>query len=198
MLNTEEIYNEGYCAYTDSLNWRYRLIPLTIAILYNYFDPESVIDVGCSNGIHLKAFRDLGVKRLFGIEGTKHWIPYIENNFGNDYLIADLRKPIKLDTKYDLVTSFEVLEHLEEESAIQAAKNLISFGNALCISANSSKRGLKHINAKPMEYWIDIFESLGVSYCKDDVDQLHSLYEKVKCSQWFKTGLMVFRKLEPK
>lgn len=196
LLETEKFYSETYCRRIDAKQWRHELTPQTMTVLYNFFEPKSVIDVGCANGLHLKAFKQLGVEKLFGIEGTPHWAPYIKKYFGENYLIADLRESIELKDKYDLVISFEVLEHLEEEKAEQAAKNLVSFGDVLCISANPTRGGFYHLNAKPKRYWVDIFELLGMTYCQDEVDQLQTVFQKGRCSGWFKTGLMVFRKTE--
>ncbi|MHA2022483.1 MAG: hypothetical protein ACTSWQ_02365, partial [Candidatus Thorarchaeota archaeon] len=77
-INTAELYNGKYCARIDAKEWRFKVTPQTVKIIYDHFKPESVIDVGCANGIHLKVFKDLGVRRLLGIEGTPSWAPYIE------------------------------------------------------------------------------------------------------------------------
>lgn len=195
MLNTEKFYSESYCKRIDAKQWRFNLTPKTILVLHQYFQPESVIDVGCANGLHLAAFKSLGVKKLFGIEGTKHWAPYIEKYFGSDYLIHDLREPLPDVGKFDLVTSFEVLEHLEEVCAEQAVENIVNLGDVLCVTANPSHGGFYHLNAKPKKYWISLFESKGVKYCEDEVEQLQTVFQKGRCSGWFKTGLMVFRKV---
>lgn len=195
MLKTEKFYNDSYCERIEAKEWRFKLIPKTMLVLYDYFKPNSVIDVGCANGLHLKALKELGAKRLFGIEGTSYWAPYIEKHFGDQYLIADLRNPLPpIDGKFDLVMSFEMLEHLEKESAKQAVKNIISLGDTIIVSANPSHGGFYHLNAKPKKYWIDLFESEGVTYQPEDVDQLQTVFQKGRCSRWFKTGLMVFKR----
>lgn len=194
MLDTEKFYNEDYCKKIDAKQWRHEQTPANMKVLFDHFQPSSVIDVGCANGLHLKAFKDLGIKRLFGIEGTSSWAPYIEKYFSDQYIITDLRQPLPYIGKFDLVLSLEVLEHLEKESAKQAVENLIGLGDVLCISANPSKGGFYHINPMPKEYWLDIFNTFNMRYCPDEVDKLQSTYQKMSCSQWFKTDLMVFRK----
>ena len=72
--------------------------------------------------------------------------------------------------------------------------NIINLGDTIIVSANPSHGGFYHLNAKPKKYWIDLFESENVIYQPDDVEQLQTVYQKGRCSGWFKTGLMVFRK----
>lgn len=195
MINTSEVYSPKYCKKINAKQWRHDLTPNTMKIIYDHFLPKSIVDVGCANGLHLKAFKDLGCKKLFGIEGTKHFIPYINKYYGGDYIIADLRKPLPKLEKFDLVLCLEVLEHLEKEFAHQAVENLLSLGNTLLISACPIKGGFHHLNPQPKEYWINIFESLGAKYYPDDVEKLQEIFKEKRCSGWFKTGLKVFRKV---
>jgi SAM-dependent methyltransferase len=191
---TSDLYDSEYCERIDAKQWRHDLTPLTMKVLYDHFKPNSVIDIGCANGLHLRAFKDLGVRRLFGIEGTVHWVPYIEKYFGYNYIIADLREPLpKIGGKFDLVICFEVLEHLEKSFASRAVDNLISFGDTLCVSACPSKGGFHHFNPKPKEYWIKKFEKRNFKYCEDEVNELQEIYKNMNCSGWFKTSLKIFR-----
>ena len=193
-VNTNELYDIEYCRNINAKQWRFKLIPPTIKVLYDHFKPESVIDVGCANGLHLKAFKDLGVKRLFGIEGTHHWGSYIEKYFGEDYIIADIREQLSsFRTNFDLVICFELLEHFEEEFARQAVENLVSLGKTLCISACPIKGGFHHFNPQPRRYWIDIFKEFGVRYCREEVEHLQNIFKEMNCSGWFKSSLKVFR-----
>ncbi len=87
----------------------------------------------------------------------------------------------------------EVLEHLEEDFALQAAKNLVNLGDTLCVTACPSFGGFYHLNPKPKKYWIKMFESLGATYCPDEVEQLQTVFSKGRCSAWFKNNLKVFK-----
>lgn len=195
-LNTLEIYNDNYCRRISAKKWRYKTIPPAMEVLYNHFKPNSVVDVGCANGVHLKKFRQLGIKHLLGIEGTGHWAPYIQSYFGTPFLIADLRSPLPELGKFDLVLCLEVFEHLEEKFATRLLKNLINLGNTLCISACPLKGGFHHLNPQPKEYWIDKFKKFNFIYCENESEQLMSIFKTMNCSGWFKTDLRVFRKNE--
>jgi len=192
-LITDEVYNEKYCERINDKDWRFKTIPNAVRILYDYFRPKSVVDIGCANGVHLKAFKDLGVE-VFGIEGTSHWAPYIEENIGKYYDILDIRKPLKSEESFDLVLCLEVLEHLEKQFARQAVKNILSLGKNICISACPITGGFHHINVQPFSYWQRVFEKQGAIYQKKESELLMSQCSKISCSGWFKDNLRVFRK----
>lgn len=191
---TDDIYGKEYCKRINAKLWRYKTIPTAMKILYDHFKPESVIDIGCANGLHLKALRKLGVRILYGIEGTVHWTPYIEKNHGLRYEIVDLRKPLVIDRQFDLVLSLEVLEHLEKKYARQAVKNILSLGKVFCISACPLGGGHFHVNPQPREYWVRVFEKQGAIYQKEESEELQNKFKNVRCSAWFKNSLKIFRK----
>lgn len=193
-INTDKVYDAKYCARINAKLWRFQTIPSAMKILYDHFKPNSVIDIGCANGVHLKAFKKLGVQRLFGIEGTKHWAPYIEKNHGENYKILDLRNPFdgSLD-QFELVMCLEVLEHLEKQYAKQAVKNILSLGKTFCISACPISGGFHHFNPQPREYWIRVFGKLGAEYCKEESEELQESFGNIRCSGWFKNSLKIFR-----
>ena len=191
---TNDMYGAKYCARINAKLWRYQTIPKAMEILYEHFKPKSVVDIGCANGVHLKAFKELGVEKLYGIEGTKYWAPYIKKNHGKDYVIADMREAFYSAHKFDLVLSLEVLEHLEKRYARQAVKNILSFGSVFCISACPLTGGHFHVNVQSREYWIRVFEKLGAKYQQAESEYLQNEFSKIKCSGWFKNSLKIFRK----
>ena len=193
MINTEEVYNAEYCERINAKEWRPAFLPSIVEILYNHFRPESVLDVGCSNGLHLKAFRGFGVENVHGIEGTIYWIPYMRENIGDQFSIIDLRRPISFFRRFDLVISFEVLEHLERDAAVAAVGNVTSFGDTLCITTNP-KRSKLHLNAMKNGYWIDLFKFYGFCHYDEESEFLMRQFEDIECPVWFKENLKVFRK----
>ena len=47
----------------------YRSASEYVKYLSQLYQPESVIDLGCGRGTWLKAFKDIGVERLVGLDG---------------------------------------------------------------------------------------------------------------------------------
>src|SRR5206468_11403485 len=88
------------------------IVPLVLALI----KPQSVIDVGCGLGTWLSVFEEFGVKDVLGIDGD-----YIDRNMlqipNERFAAFDLKKPLHIDRRFDLVVSLEVAEHLPEECA---------------------------------------------------------------------------------
>lgn len=88
-----------------------------------------VLDVGCSTGHFLHSLRGLVAQRI-GVELDREAVKFVKNKL--DFKIYD--KPLgKLkiaEAPFDLVTSFQVLEHIEDPLFFlrQIAKNLKSDG----------------------------------------------------------------------
>ncbi len=195
MSNPEKLYDADYCKKVDAKEWRFEYTPSAVSILNDHFKPQSVVDIGCANGLHLKAFKQLGVKDLLGIEGTYAWAPYIEDHFGTYYIIHNLERKLLVYKKFDLAISFEVLEHIKEKFSGRVVANICRLSDTICCSANPTTKGFKHVNPQPKKYWIEKFKLNQFKYCKDEVKELQSKFAKIECSDWFKTGLRVFRRI---
>ena len=129
-----------------------------VPILMNLFKPKSVVDVGCGLGTWLKAFEEHGVHDIFGMDGE-----YVNKNHllidDHKFMSFDLRKPINLNRRFDLVISLEVAEHIDESYSEVFVKSLISLGDIVVFSAAVPyQRGTNHVNEQLPSYWKRIFE----------------------------------------
>lgn len=175
--------------------WRYEEIPQIVEVLHKHFKPESVIDFGCANGLHLKAFQDLEVEG-FGIEGSGFFMQHIEKNFGNNFKIWDLREKLNLRRKYDLAICIEVLEHIERLFADVVVQSIRNHADVLCISASSTSTARYHVNAQDKAYWIEKFENSREFEHKDlETDALQKKFSLLDLrSNWMAENLMIFRR----
>ncbi|MBK6479825.1 MAG: class I SAM-dependent methyltransferase [Saprospiraceae bacterium] len=95
------------------------------------FSPKSVIDVGCGLGTWLKAFQNLGIEDIIGLDGknVKKDELYIDEKY---FIETDLRFKLEINRKFDLVLCLEVAEHLSvefEDSLLNQLKSLQEFNN---------------------------------------------------------------------
>jgi 2-polyprenyl-3-methyl-5-hydroxy-6-metoxy-1,4-benzoquinol methylase len=198
MNKVEELYGEEYCLKNSLKGWRFDEVPQIVDILVQHFHPKSVIDFGCSNGLHLKKFSELGVK-TFGVEGTASFAPYIVYNYDGPFLIMDLRNPFLLGKKYELGICIEVLEHIEKEFAAAAVENICNHADVLCISTSPTKTARLHVNAQNKPYWIKKFESSGGFEYKDEetgiLQSKFSYFPQLQ-SNWMSENLTIFRRKE--
>ena len=118
---------------------------------------ESVLDVGCAQGVWLKAWRDSGGMDCAGIDSDH--VPrdglLID---AKDFTPADLSRGVSLGRTFDLVQSLEVAEHLPPDAAETFVANLVRHGRFILFSAAPpGQGGLNHVNEMPYEYWRDLF-----------------------------------------
>lgn len=128
-----------------------------IPVINSLIKPQSVIDVGCGTGEWLSIFKEHGVLTVLGIDGD-----YVDrkNLKINEYefLSFDLRYPLQLGKKFDLVISVEVAEHLPRECAEMFIESLTQLGPIIMFSAAIPfQGGLHHLNEQWPDYWEEIF-----------------------------------------
>lgn len=133
---------------------------IIVPILIDWYQPKSVLDMGCNTGQWLKCFIDRGVEHIYGIDGANMIdelvIPY------SHFAASDLTKPLFLSKRYDLLLCLEVAEHLDEQYADVLVETAIRHSDIIFWSAATpGQTGYNHVNERPHEYWIDKFTSKG-------------------------------------
>ncbi len=152
--------------------------------------PNSVIDVGCGVGTWLKAWRDIGVEEIEGVD---------VNNVDNSELYID-RKNISIANlekhdfsgykKYDLAMSLEVAEHLDEKFAEKFVTDLTSLSDVIIFSAASPfQGGTHHVNEQPPQYWVDLFNKQGFD-CFDFLRD--KLMRNSQSTSWHAQNILTF------
>jgi hypothetical protein len=82
------------------------------------------------------------------------------------FMVHDLRKPLHLNHRFDLVVSLEVAEHLPPESAVSFVNTLCQLGDVVLFSAAIPFQGGEHhVNEQWPDYWAAMFESRGYFAC---------------------------------
>jgi 2-polyprenyl-3-methyl-5-hydroxy-6-metoxy-1,4-benzoquinol methylase len=158
------------------------------------FRPNSVIDVGCGLGTFLHAFKELGVETILGIDGdwvdrkllSKHISP-------SEFRTADLQTDFSVDSRFDLVISLEVAEHLRPESAESFVKNLVALGDVILFSAATPLTWFdsSHVNNQWPGYWSDRFAAHG--YIMQDVVR-HIFHGNQDVCPWYRTNMFLVTK----
>ena len=134
--------------------------PDVAGILIKYYNPRSVIDIGCGCGIYIKAFHDLGIEDVIGYDGSKHAIE--RGLLPAKMIMHDLREPLCINRKYDLCLCIEVAEHIENEYSKQLVETLVNASDIVFFTAAApGQGGLHHVNEQPFKFWEEIFRSFG-------------------------------------
>lgn len=167
----EEIYKGSYFKGRERhLAWRAPIVCKAIVDLLP--GVKSAMDVGCAVGDLVKGFLDLGLD-AHGLEGSKNAYPYMMVPM--DKIIEhDLRYRLETGRRFDLITCFEVAEHIEPEHARQFIENICSVATHWVIlsAAPPGQGGTYHVNCQSPDYWIEEFRHLGFLYRNDLAESL--------------------------
>jgi len=96
--------------------------------------PKAFMDLGCSGGQLVKDFIDLGWQAV-GLEGSDYSLRHKRANWknlaGTNLFTADITKPFAVleagkPLQFDLITAWEVLEHIPQKDMEQLFGNIIT------------------------------------------------------------------------
>jgi len=134
---------------------------VVVPIVNGFFQPLSVLDVGCGVGGWLKVFTTLGVRDILGIDGD-----YVDRRLlqipADQFRAADLSALRDVGRRFDLACSLEVAEHLPGRCAEQFVAMLVGAAPVVMFSAAVPYQGgTDHINEQWQSYWCGLFQKHG-------------------------------------
>lgn len=163
------------------------VVPHVMSLL----SPRSVADIGCGEGIWLKAFLEAGVTSVQGVDGE--WVQKERLQFpAKDFMAADIKEPVVLDKKFDLAVCLEVAEHIPDSAANTLVKSLVSAAPVLLFSAAIPLQGgSHHVNEQWPAYWAEKFAAEG--YVPVDAVRRHVWDDKC-VSFFYAQNIFIFAK----
>ena len=154
-----EFYQEnGGGNYTDSKLWT-PFFEMIAERIMNIFNPKKVLDAGCACGYLVAALRDKGVE-AYGIDISDYAIEKARKDIRPYLNVQSITEnlPEKFPSKYDLVVTIEVLEHLFPEEGRKAIELLCSYSDTVLFTSTPTDIEDKtHVNVQQKEYWAKIF-----------------------------------------
>ena len=138
---------------------------IVVPLLMEWYNPESVLDLGCNVGHWLKEFEDNGVEDVMGFDGENMINELVIPRYA--FVEVDITSPFWVGRNVDLVLCLEVAEHLEEQYADTLVDNCVNSSDLIFWSAASlGQGGYNHVNEQPMDYWIAKFAARGYAHRK--------------------------------
>jgi len=159
------------------------------AFLVPLLNIKSVLDVGCGRGAWLREWKNAGVTVAQGIDG-----PYVRKSSllipADDFSAVDLSKKFDVGHRYDLVTSFEVAEHLPSDRAETFIHSLVTHGDLVLFSAATpGQGGENHINERPLSFWQGLFKAKGY----EAYDIIRPVFEANKSVEpWYRFNSVLY------
>ena len=152
-------YDSDFYDYTNSIS---RISAENIvALIKKHISVDSVLDVGCAEGIWLSAWQRSGITDFIGLDGDYVESDRLQIDAGH-FVVADLSKNFDQKRSFDLVQSLEVAEHLPGNSADGFVKCLTGHADIVLFSAAPpGQGGRNHINEQSYDYWRRRFANNG-------------------------------------
>lgn len=151
------------------------------------FNPTSVLDLGCGTGQAVSYFMEKGVPIVLGVEGSAVVIAQAKSS--NCITQFDLNKELNLNREFDMIFSYEFVEHIHPKYVDILLKNFSKHSNLIVLSAaRPGQGGLGHFNEQYPEYWIEKFKNEGYNY-DDESTQILKAAEKI-----YPENILVFRR----
>ena len=134
-----------------------------------------ILEVGCENGYGASYLMSKGASKVVGVDIAREAIEYAKAHYQKDglhFLLLDAQQLPFLDNSFDVIVSFEVIEHLERyEDFLNECQRLLKDGgyficstpNKAIVSPNSDKLSYyQHVK----EFYPDEFYALLANYFK--------------------------------
>jgi SAM-dependent methyltransferase len=157
-------------------------------LLCDRFHPRSVLDVGCSKGYFLDAFRERGATETVGVDAPFGQEAAVR---GHEFIPVDLEhQRLDLGRRFDLVICLEVAEHLSPERGPTLVEDLVRHGGVVAFSAAIPQQsGHGHINERPQSYWAAEFAKHG--RYPHDLIRLQ-VWNDSRVDWWYAQNLLIY------
>src|SRR3989344_992589 len=152
-------------------------------------NPRSVVDIGCGEGLWLKAFQEVGVATVQGFDGP--WVKKEHLAISSEsFTVADLKQLVVLNKQFDLSVCLEVAEHLPDVAADTLVKSLTAAAPVVLFSAAIPLQGgSHHINEQWPSYWAEKFAAEG--YVPVDAIRRH-VWDDTRVSFFYAQNILLF------
>ena len=151
------------------------------------FQPRSILDLGQGTGQTVAFFVKSGITDVQGVEGSPEAIaasPHPEKA-----MCWNLNETLALGRTFDLVYSFEVVEHIHPRYVENLLRSFANHGNRIVITAaRPGQGGACHFNEQPPEYWIGHFQRFGYRFDQTGTAELKA------CEDIWADNLLVFER----
>lgn len=154
---------------------------------------HSLLDVGAGSGVWMRAALDAGVPVVDGVDGIALTPDQIYVG-PSPIRISDLRLPLDLGHRYDVVLCLEVAEHLPSAFAETLVRSLCTHSDLIYFSAAAPGQfGDHHINCQWPAFWQSLFNKYGF-VCEDVIRPL--IWNDELIEPWYRQNLFRARRSE--
>ena len=140
---------------------------------------RSVLEIGAGGGWFARGFLDQGITVL-AVEGSRAGVNKARQRGVPEHAVMrhDLRQPLDLDRKFDMVLCTEVAEHIECPFSSQLIANLTRHSDVIWFSFESpgtNEAHYHHCNEQPEKFWRNLFRFYGFDMIRIPKEVQHAV-----------------------
>lgn len=171
----DEVALENREKYEDD----YKMLACTLSNSINF---NSVIDIGCAQGLLLEPLYEDGYD-VYGIEISDKVIEFLPDKLSHRVEIGDFSAATG---SFDLVCCIEVAEHIKPSRSEELVNRICSLSNQYVFftAAPPGQKGHGHINCRPHSYWISLFAKHDFSINNEKTNIVRENIEEVNYVEW--------------
>lgn len=153
---------------------------------------KTALDVGCAYGYAVEVLESFGYN-AYGVDVSKYGIRHAKKKYAAEFLVCDVQEGLPFrNQSFDLVTCFEVLEHLIDP--LKAIRNMIDTCKRLIICTTPNRNV-----EKPVKKIVREFDETHIAV-KTSSEWERSIRENLRCDfvkaeTFFDASLRVIDKL---
>ena len=190
-LKPSDIYGEDFYEHDVTANQAQSANDVADALV-ELFAPQTLIDIGCGNGLYLHALSQRNVWAI-GCDGSSHGVRLCPSDvFVFRY---DLKEPLVVNRRFDLCLCFEVAEHIPTKYSRNLVQSCSHTSDTVVFSsAQVGQGGTDHINEQPFEFWDALFKQEGFEEALKDTAALRHSFQERNVVHWLTNNARVYRK----
>jgi SAM-dependent methyltransferase len=129
------------------------------------FAPSSSLDVGCAKGFLVKALAELGVD-AYGIDPSTYALDCVQADVSEKISLGTAQAIIYPENNFDVVTCFDVLEHITEKDVPQALSEMLRVSKQWLIIRVVTKElpddiDSSHSTIHDKDWWAEKIKEVG-------------------------------------
>jgi hypothetical protein len=160
-------------------------------IKQNYNDVNKILDIGAGRGFFQKTVEENSNILVWSIEGYGQ-MPFEANK--ERLIVSDATIPFTKEYKkeFDLVTSFECIEHIHSTGQENFWKNVFYASDKALVGIHClNQEDEQHCFIRNKEWWCNFFEENSINYeLIGEPNNLWDMWPQANCSLFFKLSMV--------
>jgi len=164
-----------------------------VSSLIKEYNPGSVADLGCGDGIYIEEFLCKGID-VFGFDNSREGINRCKIRGINVKKFNIVKDEIGGRKKFDIAICFEVAEHIPAIHSEKIVRHLSKLSDIVIFTAAPpGQGGDNHINEQSKSFWIEKFKEYEYIFDVQNTEDLANNWRGSGVVNYMYNNLMIFK-----